>query len=74
MGTIRNKSIIDMIEFLSSIKYGERALTELRMEHDRKLDEVCMYLNEQIERPPRIIADADCPGGVCGTGGRQDSI
>ena len=56
---------IEMIEFLSSIKYGDRALTELRQEHDRKLDEICLYLNSQVKRPTREVLDPDCPSGVC---------
>jgi len=74
METTRNKKLLGMILFLSSLKYGERALTDFRMEHDKNIDEICFYLNEHIERPPRVVADIDCPSGVCGTGGRQDSI
>ena len=57
--------ITEMIEFLSSIKYGERALTELRQEHDKNLDEICLYLNSQVKRPTREVLDPDCPSGVC---------
>ena len=63
-------SISEMISFLSSLKYGDRALTEIRIEHDRRLDEICLYLHEQVTRPPRGEVDSDCPSGVCGTGGR----
>ena len=58
-------SISEMISFLSSLKYGDRALTELRIEHDRRLDAICLYLHEQVARPERIVHDYDCPGGVC---------
>lgn len=59
------------IEFLNSLKYGERAWTEERIEHDKKIDQVCLLLNSYVKRPPRTVIDADCPGGVCGTGGRE---
>ena len=57
--------IQEMIEFLSKMKYGDRALTELRQEHDRKLDEICLFLNSQVKRPTREVLDQDCPSGVC---------
>jgi hypothetical protein len=57
--------ITEMIEFLSSIKYRERALTELRQEHDRKLDEICLFLNSQVKRPTREVINPDCPSGIC---------
>ena len=60
-------NINKMIEFLSSIKYNERALTDIRQEHDRKLDEICLYLNSQVKRPGRVVEDTDCPSGVCPT-------
>ena len=57
--------IQEMIEFLSSIKYGDRALTELRQEYDRKLDEICLFLNSQVKRPTREVLNPDCPSGIC---------
>ncbi len=56
---------IKAIEFLLSLKYGDRALTDIREEHDRKIDEICLLLNSHIKRPERVIEDADCPNGVC---------
>lgn len=53
------------IEFLSSLKYGERALTDLRQEHDQRLDEICLILNSMIPKKPRKVDDPDCPNGVC---------
>lgn len=59
---------IEMIGFLSSLKYNERALTDTRKEHDRKLDEICLFLNDTIPKKPRgRIDDTDCPNGVCPT-------
>jgi hypothetical protein len=58
-------SISEMISFLSSLKYGDRALTDIRIEHDRRLDAICLYLHEQVARPPRGEVDSDCAGGAC---------
>lgn len=58
-------NIPEAIEFLASLKYGDRALTDSRQEHDRKLDEICLLLNGQIKRPDRGIVNMDCPSGVC---------
>jgi hypothetical protein len=58
------------IEFLSSLKYGDRALTEARIEHDKTIDEICLLLNGYVKKPERVVEDVDCPNGVCGTGGR----
>jgi len=55
------------IEFLSGLKYGNRALTDIRQEHDRNLDEICLLLNGYIKRPERVVIDIDCPSGICPT-------
>jgi hypothetical protein len=52
------------IEFLSSLKYGDRALTDARKDHDIKLDEICLLLNSYIQKKPREI-DPDCANGAC---------
>lgn len=59
---------IEMIEFLSSLKYNDRALTDIRKKHDQKIDEICLFLNDVTPKKPRgIIDDPDCPNGVCPT-------
>ena len=59
------------IKFLNSSKYDNKAWVEERIELDKKIDQICLLLNSYVKRPPRTVLDADCPGGVCGTGGRE---
>jgi hypothetical protein len=61
----------EAINWLISKKYYDdnESMAEYQRIYNGKVDEIIKLLMLHLEKPV-IEGEGDCPGGVCGTGGR----